>query len=37
MFLIAWADVARVDTDRVTLRDGYERLDPLLAATGRPR
>lgn len=33
MFLIVWADVAQIDEGRVTLRDGYERLDPVLAST----
>jgi hypothetical protein len=36
MFLVAWADVARIDEGRVTLRDGYERLDPSLASTAHP-
>ncbi|MBT2500671.1 PRC-barrel domain containing protein [Agromyces sp. ISL-38] len=36
MFLIAWADVAQIDEGRVRLRDGYERLDPVLASTAHP-
>jgi sporulation protein YlmC with PRC-barrel domain len=30
LFLAAWADLARIDADRVVLRDGYERHDPRL-------
>ncbi|WP_448808346.1 hypothetical protein [Agromyces bauzanensis] len=30
MFLVAWADVERVEADRVTLRPGYVALDPML-------
>lgn len=33
-FLVDWADVARVDEDRVVLRAGYESLDPALPAAG---
>lgn len=35
MFLVAWADVARVDDGRVELRRGHTALDPWLP--GAPR
>ncbi|WP_401000407.1 PRC-barrel domain containing protein [Agromyces sp. GXQ0307] len=30
LFLAAWADIARIDEGRVTLREGYRRHDPRL-------
>ena len=37
MFLVAWADVARVGEGRVELRRGYTALDPWLPGAPRSR
>jgi hypothetical protein len=37
LFLVAWEDVARIDRDRIELRDGATRLDPMLPDAPRSR
>lgn len=32
-FLLSWSDVARVDADAITVRDGYERQSPMLRSS----
>lgn len=37
LFLVAWEDVARIRGDRIELRDGCSRLDPMLPGAPRSR
>lgn len=37
LFLVAWEDVARIGGDRIELRDGCTRRDPMLPDAPRSR